>query len=169
MEWFKSQLNVTTVISIIGLLISLFTLTQNLLATRKKLKIRILSIDAAKDKMFLTVSIENESQLPIAITNIKYITNLGKYSCTPIPTLVSECTRKTGGTIVEHRSTYSERLPIQLSSLGAFGGIILFEHLPELPENPPTTLTFEVSTNRGKAFRRTVELSVDVLSHRTMY
>lgn len=169
MNLLENQLNITTVISIVGLLVSLFTLGQNLLEKRKKLNIRVLSFDAYQDVMFLTVSIENGSQLPIAITNIKYIVNSDEYSCTPIPSKIAEVTTRRGDTILEHQVTYSERMPIQLSALGAFGGVIFFEHLPELPENPPTTLTFEVSTNRGKVFRRTVELSADVLSHRTMY
>ncbi len=169
MEWFKSQLNVTTVISIASLLISLFTLGQNLLEKRKKLNLRVLSMDAYKDVMFLTLSIENGSQLPIAITNIKYITNLNEYSCTPIPTKIAEITTRRGDTILEHQVTYSERMPIQLPELGAFSGVIFFEHLPTLPENPPTALTFEVCTNRGKTFQKKVELSEAVLSHRTIY
>lgn len=166
MNLLANQLNITTVISIVGLLISLFTLGQNLLEKRKKLNIRVLSFDAYQDVMFLTLSIENGSQLPIAITNIKYITTLNEYSCTPIPSKIAEITTRQGDTILEHQVTYSERMPIQLSELGAFSGIIFFEHLPELPESPPTTLTFEVCTNRGKAIRRTVELPADIASLR---
>lgn len=169
MNLLENQLNITTVISIVGLLVSLFTLGQNLLEKRKKLNIRVLSFDAYQDVMFLTVSIENGSQLPIAITNIKYIVNSDEYSCTPIPSKIAEVTTRRGDTILEHQVTYSERMPIQLSALGAFGGVIFFEHLPELPENRPMTLTFEVCTNRGKAIRQTVELPADIPSLRIMH
>ncbi len=169
MEWFNNQLNITTFISIVGLLISLFTLAQSILAKRKRLRIRVLSMDKFKDTMFVTIAIENLSQLPIAVTNIAYISKSHKSYCTPIPTFILENTRKRGDTILENKTYYSSRIPVAIPSLGAFSGVVLFEHLPELPENPPTALTFEVSTNRGKAFQRTVELPKDVPSQRSSY
>ena len=169
MENFIKQLNLTTIISVLGLFISLATLAYNLLTKRKRLSIRIFSIDADKDIMFITMAIENLSQLPIAITNIKYVSEHEKKSCTPIPTLVFESTKKCGTVVIEHRSVYSEKLPIQISPLGAFSGVILFEHLQELPKNPPTSLTVEVSTNRGKAFQKTIALSADLYFQRRPY
>lgn len=164
-----NQLNITTVISVVGLAISLFTVIQNLISRRKKLKAQVFSFDAYRDMMFITLSIENCSQLPIAITDIRYVTQQGQFSCTPVPTLVHENTRKSGNTVLEHKTTYSTRIPIEISALGAFSGVILFEHLKEMSETPPKTLTFEFRTNRGKAVRKTIELPADILSRRRSY
>ncbi len=167
--WLSDQLNLTTVIAIAGLVISSATAIHGLLSKRKNIRVRVLSLDAYKDTMFLTLSFENLSQLPIAITNIQYIGKSGNFNCTPIPTKTSEIATSRGDQVLEHRTTYSERVPIQLTSLGAFSGIILFEKLPEIPETNAKSLSFQIYTNRGKAIQKTLELPEGLLSQRKTY
>lgn len=166
--WISNRDNVTFLIAIAGFALSIWNFVENILKSRKKLSFHIFSVDTYKDLMVVTMAIENLSQLPIAITNIKYVSGNRKTSCTPIPKLVCEATKRCGNVVTDQRSTYSEKIPIQIPSLGAFSGVILFEHLPEELKSRPTSLTFEISTNRGKAFQKTVELTEESLYHQRL-
>lgn len=156
-DWISNQLNITTIIAVIGLVISVINLVQGILSRRKKLSVRLLSFDVYGQRLILTMSFENCSQLPIAITNIKYISSEGEHSCEAIPIKLSENTQRTGG-IPSHSERLSDRLPIQLSPLGATSAIIVFAKLPAVPETGAKSLTFEFCTNRGSSLRKTLEL-----------
>ena len=165
LSWFPSQLNVTTIIAFAGFVISCIAAIHQITCERKNIRIKIFSYDADRDFMYLTMSFENLSRLPISITDIRYV-NEREFSCIPIPVKICEEETRCGNEITERKITYSEKMPIQLEPLGAISGIILFEELPVSLKTDPKFLTFSICTNRGKAIQKTIELSSDVLSLR---
>lgn len=168
-DWFSDQLNLTTILAIASFVASSYTLIQGALSKRKRLAIRILALDTCRSTMFLTMSFENLSQLPIAITNIRYISGREKFNCTPIPAKVADKTVCRNQEVLSHKEFFSERLPIQLSPLGAVSCLVLFENLRESPETDAKSLTFQVCTNRGKPVQKTLALSEDVLYQQRVY
>lgn len=164
LSWFSNQLNITTVIAVAGFIISCATVIYQAVSKRKRLRVRVLSYDAYKNVMYLTMLFENLSQLPVSITNILYIEEGEEFNCTSIPVKISESTERCGSEIIERRISYSEKMPIQLEPLGAASGIILFEKMPARLKNVPKSLTFLICTNRGKAIQKTLELSPDILN-----
>ena len=86
------------------------------------------------------------------------IGSLGTIYCVYIPVTVVEHTRHSGKELLSHREELSIQFPISLSSLAGTSGYLFFDKLPDSFPDAPTTLTLEVSTNRGRA--KKMKLSV---------
>ncbi len=161
-SWIGNQLNVTTIIAIAGFLISVITLIQNVRSKRVNIRTHITSFDYREPAMFFTMAFENFSELPIAITDIKFIGEEETIRCNPISREIF-VNKKTRNNVVVQTTPYvSSNLPIQIPALGSFSGIILFAPVQDPPKKDSKWVTFEIHTNRRKAFRTTLELSEDI-------
>ena len=107
--------------------------------------------------------LDNLSQEPITITQVRLIINDNKYNCfhIPYPAIQSKITR--GETVRFDYTCSTDVMPINLGSRVSQGGYPGFQ-VPEdtLSENE-TRLTFEICTNRGKPFQKTFVLNEDSL------
>ena len=158
---------ITLVIAALGLVLSLLSWAYTLITQRRKIAISISEIKSYSDVTYLRMAFENQSRLPIAITRIALFLGEKIINCTVNPTLVTENTHRDGkGQITRVEVEKSTVIPIQIQSLGAVNALVLFEHLPELPEDDTTHLTFLIATNRGKAFETILELPKEWASQR---
>lgn len=162
LSWIANQLNITTIIAVAGFLISVITLIQNIRSKRVNIRTHITSFDYREPAMFFTMAFENFSELPIAITDIKFIGEKGTYSCNPVPREIFVNKKTKNNEVIQITPCVSSGLPIQISALGAFSGIILFAPVQDPPKKDSKWVTFEIHTNRRKAFRTTLELSEDI-------
>lgn len=146
--------NITFILATIGSLGTLYTL----FAQRKKLSLSVQSY-SYKNKALLTyISFTNHSRLPISILNISIVYNNVCYPCVYIPTKVCDHTFRSGKEIISHREEFSIQFPISLASLAGSSGYLYFDKLPENYPDNATTLTVQVSSNRGQA--KKMKLSV---------
>ena len=167
MLWFTDWDNATGMIAIAGFVLSLYNLFIGIFTQRKSFRIRVYDIKSYSDVTFLTVGIENRSRLSIAITQLHWHYQNHVIPCTSTPTLLCESVRRKGHEEISRRQTYSSPLPITVSGLSAQSAFILFEDLPELPENDTTSLSVEVCTNRGRPVQMTLELPDGWAARRT--
>lgn len=97
--------------------------------------------------------IENCSQLPVSITRMRIKINKTYYDAYRELVLIYEQKTLSGGVIKDSIKTYSNVLPINLSSLASFAGYLSFPIPQNILEESDTTLCFEIRTNRGKIYR----------------
>ncbi|MEY8285411.1 hypothetical protein AALA13_16580 [Lachnospiraceae bacterium 50-23] len=139
--------NITFILALIGS----FGTCCTLIAQRKNLSLSI-QYYSYKNKSLLTyISFTNHSRLPISILNVSIVLNDVCYPCVYIPTKVCETIRRSGKEVISCKEDYSIQFPISLSSLAGSSGYLYFDKLPKTFPDVPTTVTIEVSTNRGKA------------------
>lgn len=137
------------IISIVSLLISLFTCIYNVLCKRKRISISILEYNYRNDENQFLLSIENCSHLPISISRILVTIDNRLYECQKIPTVVKRIEHIEYPKIrIEEISSLSN--PIALDSLGGLSGYVVFPKSPEIFENQDTLVNFQLYTNRGK-------------------
>lgn len=142
-----SRDNITFFFAIVGFLGTVNTL----LMQRKKLKFSIITYRSNNHCVLMYVSITNCSHLSISISNISIIHNNVCYPCAFIPKKVIETTHTIGKQVVSRKEEYSIEFPINLSSLAGTSGYLYFDKLPNTYPMSPTTLTVQVSSNRGSA------------------
>lgn len=99
--------------------------------------------------------IENMSQLPISITRIRLIFNSKKYDAFRLRRIMQQVINKSNNEIYDRQIEYTNLLPINLSSLEAFSGYLAFLVPRDTVSEQEKYLTFEICTNRGKAFQKT--------------
>lgn len=141
--------NITFLLSVFGSLGTLYTL----LAQRKSLSLSIQSYCYNNKSLLMYVAFTNRSRLPISVLNVSILQGEVCYPCVYVPTVVCEHTRRSGKEIVSHREEFSIQFPISLSSLAGSSGYLYFDKLPENYPDDATTLTVQVSTNRGRAMK----------------
>ena len=146
--------NITFLLGAFGSLGTLYAL----FAQRKNISLSIQSYSYKNKSLPMFVSFTNHSRLPISILNVSVVQDNVCYPCVYIPTVVCEHTRRSGKEIISHREEFSVQFPISLASLAGSSGYLYFDKLPENYPNNATTLTLEVSTNRGRA--KKMKLSV---------
>lgn len=144
---FFTRENVTFLLGAFGSLGTLYTL----FAQRKNISLSIQSYRYKNKSLLMFISFTNHSRLPISILNVSIIQDNICYPCVYIPTVVCEHTRRSGKEIISHREELSIQFPISLASLAGSSGYLYFDRLPENYPDDATTLTVQVSTNRGLA------------------
>lgn len=139
--------NITFFFAIVGFLGTVNTV----LMQRKKLKLSIITYRSSQHCVLMYVSITNFSHLSISISNISIVHDNICYPCAIIPKKVMDTTHTVGKQIVSYKEEYSIEFPINLSSLAGTSGYLYFDKPPNTYPTSPTTLTVQVSSNRGKA------------------
>lgn len=142
-----SRDNITFFFAIVGFLGTVHTV----LMQRKKLKLSVITYSFYNHCVLMYVSITNCSHLSISISNISIVHDNICYPCAFIPKKVKETTHTIGKQVVNRKEEYSIEFPINLSSLAGTSGYLYFDKLPNTYPISPTTLTVQVSSNRGKA------------------
>lgn len=148
-KMFFTRENITFILALIGS----FGTCSTLVAQRKKISLSIQSYSYKNGSLLAYISFNNLSRLPISILNVSIVLNEVCYPCVYIPIKVCETIRRSGKEIINYKEEYSIQFPISLSSLAGSSGYLYFDKLPENYPDAPTTVTVEVSTNRGKAKR----------------
>lgn len=146
---FFTRENITFLLGVFGSLGTLYTL----FAQRKNISLSIQNYSYKNKSLLMFVSFTNHSRLPISILNISIIQDNVCYPCVYIPTVVCEHTRRSGNEVISYREEFSIHFPISLASLAGSSGYLYFDKLPDSYPDDATTLTVEVSTNRGRATR----------------
>lgn len=157
-------------VAIAGFILSIINLVLTLKQNRKKLNIRLgdsgVGETTRRGVAFeIHYSIENLSQLPIAITRIQ-IQAAGKlYDCERLPFVVEEATRRSGKEIIDRTVFKSVTLPINLPALGADSGFLVFLVPPDTLSKHDKDLILRICTNRGKAIQTTFSRYEDKIVH----
>lgn len=146
--------NITFILATIGSLGTIYSM----ITQRKRVSLSIQEFRYKNKTLLMYVAFTNRSRLPISILNISVVYDKVCYPCVYIPITVVEHTRHSGKELLSHREELSIQFPISLSSLAGTSGYLYFDKLPDNYPDAPTTLTLEVSTNRGRA--KKMKLSV---------
>lgn len=109
----------------------------------------------------ISFRIDNRSQLPISVTQIRICINGQKYNSEPRPYVAETHSYRKGKEILENSVINTTILPICLGSLDSRSGYLAFLIPPDTLSGHETTLNFEICTNRGKAVQRTFSLCED--------
>ena len=105
--------------------------------------------------------IDNRSQLPISITQIRILIDGVQYDSEPRPYMAETFCEKTGKEIQDKGVIRTEVLPIYLNSLASHSGYLAFLIPPNTLSGHETTLNFQICTTRGKAIENTLALHVE--------
>lgn len=146
--------NITFILATIGSLGTIYSM----ITQRPKLSLSIHDFHYENKSLVTYIAFTNRSRLSISVLNISVVHDKICYPCVYIPTTVVEYTCCSGKELISHREELSIQFPISLSSLAGTSGYLYFDKLPDNFPDAPTTLTFEVSTNRGRA--KKMKLSV---------
>lgn len=153
--------NITLALSIFGAIGTLFTFLTSYLSKRKNLKIKIIKSSYRTDMhmLLITLTFENRSVLPIAITSIKCFTDRQEFPLFEHPICVKEYAHSRGKEVVDRKFLYNINFPIDIQQLSAFSGSIVLELSQKELETLSTPLTLQVFSTRGKAQK--IELKKD--------
>lgn len=154
---------VSMILGVLGFIISMYNLIKALLEKRRNVQFKVSEYRLADfyDESKLACfwfEVENNSQIPISITRITLIKDNFKANSYHRVHKVFETRTLINREVVDKHVTYSSHLPINLSSLGAFSGDLAFRVPQGILQEHETHLTFEIGTNRGKAFQKTFAL-----------
>jgi hypothetical protein len=141
--------HVEPVIALLAFVMSFTSWILYFVSNRRKVLVRVKKYTFKQNFCLLWLSFENYSRLPISVTRLFLLFKDEVIECETIPQTVFENTSKRGEVILKHEIEKSLELPIQLDSLGAKSGFILFQSGQVHPEKPPILLTLRVCTNRG--------------------
>ncbi len=151
--------NITFVLALIGSVGTIATWIRSYIINKRNVIIRPIANKSKDNKILLYLFFENRSRLPISITAISVLFDGVYYPCRYQPQKVISDQRTVGGKVVSLQDYYNITFPVQLGSLDSSSGYVLFV-IPQDVQIPDSkTLTFQVSSNRGKAFE--MKLSLD--------
>lgn len=158
-----TRANITLALSIFGATGTLITFISSYLTKRKNLKINITSATYRNDLHWLlcTVTFENRSRLPIAITSISATVNDKTIRPKPYPCCVNSYTHRIGNDVIDRKFEYNLKLPADIQQLSALSGHVLLDIAPEVLENLSTPLTLVIRSTRGRVQK--IELSPNLI------
>lgn len=131
--------NITLALSIFGAIGTLFTFLTYML--------------------LITLTFENRSVLPIAITSIKCFIDKKEFPLFEHPICVKEYAHSRGKEVIDRKFLYNINFPVDIQQLSAFSGSIVLELSQKELETLSTPLTLQVFSTRGKAQK--IELKKD--------
>ncbi len=159
-----------SITGVFGFIISVINFVYFFVIRRKNLNIRFGDIGVREyyvqnDLLKVQFSFENKSQLPVSVTRIQFVLNGTYYDCLRLPVIIEEVERKRNDVVYDRDIIKSVFTPINLPSLGAASGFLVFQVPQGSLSKDETTLTFRICTNRGKAIQKTFVLHEDTLIH----
>lgn len=159
METLKNNMElITFILACIGSVGTISGWIYYWVTTRKNIFVRIIAFHQKNETILSYMAFENKSRLPVSITDISLLIDGNPYPCEYMPKKVMSHERTVGGRIVSSQDYYNIQLPIELGSLGATSGYVLFV-LPKGVRKPDTkVVTLQISSNRGKAMKMTLSL-----------
>lgn len=158
MDYFTKE-NITSILALIGSIGTIAGWVYAFITTRKNIGIRVVAYSIKGSNILLYLSFENKSRLTISITDLAIKIGEFYHPCRHVPQRVVSTQRYTGSQLVSSVDYYNIQMPIELGSLGSTSGYVLFV-LPKGHRISDTNvLTFQVSSNRGRAIE--MKLSLD--------
>lgn len=144
--------DITFILAVIGSLGTIFSLVSSFLVMRKNLRVTVSNAVYRKEFHILMISLtfENRSRLPIAITSVKVFSLNGELPVEKYPRCVNEYTHRHGKEVVDRKFQYNLEFPVDIAQLGAVSGSILLEISPKEFESLPTPLIVQVHSTRGR-------------------
>lgn len=158
MSYFTKE-NITFMLALIGSLGTITGWIYTYISTRKNINMRVVAYSAKDNKMLLYLSFENKSRLTISITDLALKVEDTYYSCRHIPQRVTSTQHYLGNQILNSVDYYNIQMPIELGGLGSTSGYVLFVLPKGIYISSANVLTFQVSSNRGKAFEMKLSLA----------
>lgn len=150
--------NITFFLACIGSLGTIAGWGYAYITTRKNFNVRVIAYQSKQNLALFYLSFENKSRLPISITALSVHIDGVYYPCKYIPQKVTSSQHTVNGKVVNFQDYFSIQFPIELGSLGSTSGYVLFV-LPKGVRIPDAkTLTFLISSNRGKAIEKKLSL-----------
>lgn len=144
--------NMTLIISLLGLILSISNTTYLFIVNRKNLKVTFKNyVDCSRtDKsMFFNLIIENRSRTKISISRMFLIIDELKVEFDAYPAPVFWRTEKTGERIDSSITIYSQTIPKDIDGLCSVGGLFEIENFPFKEFYNSKSLMLEIYTSRG--------------------
>lgn len=142
-------------LTVAAFIMSSLTWANELLHKRRKLRITPLSYMSKPSNseknavLFLHLNIENKSRISIAVTSISAQVGGDFIDCNPISHVYFTNISRQGGEIVNQVERYSLGMPINLASLEATSGVLLFELPTQDALDASIPLNVRLTTTRG--------------------
>lgn len=133
----------------------------NLVQQRKKVNVVIYGYDIERKVSMFYMSFQNQSRLPISITRISLVTDDRLVDCITIPMDVLDIASTMKST--EQYCFFTEKIPIDIPSLGSVSGYIAFASNEPLLPPDATTVSLVIHTNRGSLGKRKLRLNEEPL------
>lgn len=150
--------NLTFVLACIGSIGTITGWLYTYITTRKNFSIRVIAYQSKQNMALFYMSFENKSRLPISLTALSACINGIYYPCKYVPQRVTSSQHSVNGKIVTTQDYYSISFPIELGSLGATSGYVLFVFPKGIHMPDSKTLSVQVSSNRGTAIQMQLSL-----------
>lgn len=149
------QLNITTVLSIIGLILSLFNILYLVYTNRKHFHFRVIRLSLLEDypnhPIELEIEFDNKSRLPIGISRVLIQVQGKKYLADWKARILFNETQKVGKEINDRVQTYTLSLPQNMMGLWSTEGSFYIETSDDF--DPQTLLNDDskiiIYTTRG--------------------
>lgn len=155
---FFTRDNLTFILACIGSFGTITGWIYTYVTTKKNFQIRVIAYNSKQNVALFYLAFENRSRLPISITALSVHIDGVYYPCKYIPQKVTSSQHTVNGKVVNFQDYFSIQFPIELGSLGSTSGYVLFV-LPKGVRIPDAkTLTFLISSNRGKAIEKKLSL-----------
>ncbi len=149
--------NVTLLISLTSLALSLYNFVYNVICKKCKIKIIIHNHSYMFDTLRFYVTIQNCSQLPISISSVCINKS---YFCILEPSIVKVNTEHSGNTVISRNETKTIPFPINLNSLQSYSGYLDFSGIDNFNKN---NFSLSIFTNR-KAIKNAKVITNDDLT-----
>lgn len=147
--------NLSIIISIIALIISITNLIYLIITNKKKIVLKIDNYTKRevhdKEFYFFNVTITNKSRLPIAINEITINYKKENYSFVKSPRLLLEGQTTRGEEVIRRKEIYSSRFPININGLCS-EQMFLVMYGPQEFKNEK--IKINVKTSRGQVKKR---------------
>lgn len=150
--------NITFALSLFSAMCVILGWLHSYFITRKKFALHVVAYTALYNNAWFYIAFENKSRLPISISTISILIDGTYYPCRYIPQVVREKEHYTGSKTEIKEQQFSIPFPINLSSLGSNSGFVLFVFPTGISMPTSKNVTFQVSSNRGKAIQMTLPL-----------
>ncbi len=154
------------IVGIAGFVLSVVNIFLTFLRNRRRLNVRFgadgITSLSDQDLFAVAFSFENLSQLPISITRVQLQVAGKLYDCDRVPHVV-ERVRIKSKDFEDTSVLKSVSVPVNLPSLGAESGFLVFGVPQGTLSSSEKDLIFQICTNRGKAVQRTFARYEDVL------
>lgn len=150
--------NITLFLSILGSAGTILSWLFAWVKSRKNISFRIIKICKSDKMVIMYASLINRSGSPITIDKISLSHNNVQYTCNEIPKKILSSKTTSGGVVTSEKEIYSLQLPLSLSSLAGISGYFAFQTQKEALSTLSTPLTFLISTNRGKAIEKKLDI-----------
>lgn len=153
---------ITLIISVAGFILSAINAVYAYINRHRNIKVTMRNYTVATHYNNLQLinvylRIENFSQLSISITRVRLVIDNSKFDVSIFPETVFTKVHTSGAEVTSREKLSSTTLPINILPLGGFAGFLSFPVPVNSLSKDQKQLTFEISTNRGNAFQKTLE------------